>query len=373
MKLFRYLAIIVLMLVFTGCNQENEVKKEEPKKESTTMMVQDTLGRSVEIPSSIERIATVNVDAFRMIVQLGAEDKLVGIPSNMYGSKFSKEKTIETLAFSKLEETPQVGGGQPGSEMNIEKVMDTDPDVFIIWSFSRGENKDNLIEQADQLQEQLGTPVLAINTLDSERNLNKVMKNIEKTYTLMGKIVGEEKRAKQLIDYYEEQVKEVTNRIKNEPKPNVYLANRTNLYSNNSFYVPIEQLGVTNVASKRAGQDGEISAEQLIEWNPDYIFLHTISSGNRIEMDSIYNDNRLSDITAIKNKDIYRFKGTYMGWDIATGLVDLVYMGKIMFPYAMNDVSVEEKGEEILQFFYDTEGLYDHLSEQSDYKSWEEK
>jgi len=56
-------------------------------------------GRVVRLPQKIQRIATPNVDAFRIIIQLGAQDKLVGIPSNMYGSKYSMEDTIEVSAW----------------------------------------------------------------------------------------------------------------------------------------------------------------------------------------------------------------------------------------------------------------------------------
>mgnify|MGYP006312101499 CR=1 FL=1 len=70
-------------------------------------------------------------------------------------------------------------------------------------------------------------------------------------------------------------------------------------------------------------------------------------------------------VPAVANGRIHRFKGTYMGWDPATGLIDLMHMAKILFPRAMADVDVAQRGERILRFFYGEQGLYAHLARQS--------
>ena len=339
------------------------------------------LGRSVEIPAAVERIATVNVDAFRMTLHLDAGDKLVGIPSDMFGSRFSTEKTIESHAFDDLETTPKVGGGQPGSEISLEKVVSVEPDVFFFWAFSRGDSTEAMTARADRIQQQLDIPVIAISTLGRKHEEEQIITELKQAYQLMGAVLDREERATQLVDDYLAEVDKIQERIAKHRKgenggedsadqdysvPRVYMAHRSNLFNNVAFYFPVEQLGADNVATERRGRDGEISAEQLLAWDPEYIFLHTPSHASRVEVEDISADARLEQISAVEDGNIHRFKGTYMGWDLATGLIDLIHMAKILYPEAFTDIDVSERGEEILIKFYDQPGLFEHLNEQSD-------
>ncbi|MCG5538770.1 ABC transporter substrate-binding protein [Halorhodospira sp. 9622] len=331
-----------------------------------TREVEDMLGRSVEVPESAKRIATVNVDAFRMALHLGVEERLVGIPSDMYGSRFSEAKPIEVEAFGRLDEVAMVGGGQPGSEFSAERVLATEPDLFIYWAFSRGDDDQAMAEQAERYEQQLGVPVVALNTLGRERaSQEAVEEQIEQAYRLLGEVSGREERAEELLDFYHATVSAVQQRVAGEQPPRVYLAHRRNLYNHVSFYFPVELLGAEMVTAGRAGDDGEVSAEELLSWDPQHILLHTPSRASRVERAEVLDDERLSGVAAIEAERIHRFKGTYMGWDLATGLIDLVHMARVLYPEAMAGVDLRDRGEEILEVFYGDPGLYDRLMELS--------
>ena len=350
-----------IALILGGCGDARDTAPSDPAGEQTHE-VEDMLGRSVEVPESVERIATVNVDAFRMALHLGVEDRLVGIPSDMYGSRFSAAKPIEVEAFGRLDEVAMVGGGQPGSEFSAERVLATEPDLFIYWAFSRGDDDQAMAEQAERYQQQLGVPVLALNTLGRERaSQEAVEEQIEQAYRLLGEVTGREERAEELLDFYHATVSAVQERVADERPPRVYLAHRRNLYNHVSFYFPVEQLGAEMVTAGRAGDDGEVSAEELVRWDPEHILLHTPSQASRVDREEVLGDERLSGVEAIEAERIHRFKGTYMGWDLATGLIDLVHMGRVLYPEAMAEVDLREQGEEILEVFYDDPGLYDRL------------
>ncbi|MFP4130240.1 MAG: ABC transporter substrate-binding protein [Halorhodospira sp.] len=332
-----------------------------------TRTVEDMLGRSVEVPREIERIATVNVDAFRMLLHLGVGDRLVGIPSNMFGSRFAREKPVEARAFDGLAQTPRVGGGQPGAEIDLERVLATEPDVFLYWAFTRRDEPGALAERAERLERQLGVPVVAVSTIGSDwGSAEGALEEIETAYRLMGELTGRQERAAALLDYYREGVAQVQSRIPEAASaPRIYLAHRRNLYNHVAFYLPVEQLGAELVTAGRPGSDGEVSAEQLIKWDPAHIFLHTPSKASRVSREAVLGDARLAGVEAVEQGRVHRFKGTYMGWDLATGLIDLVHMAKILYPEAMAGVDRAERGEAILRFFYGEPGLYAHLAEQS--------
>ncbi|MCG5516676.1 MULTISPECIES: ABC transporter substrate-binding protein [unclassified Ectothiorhodospira] len=367
--LARVSMLMVILMILVGCDAPTPDARLDKDQATVPMReIQDMLGRQVSVPRDVGRIATVNVDAFRMVVHLQADDRLVGIPGDMFGSRFSREKTIEALAVAGVEDIPQLGGGQPGSDINLEKVVSVSPDVFFYWAFTRGDSTQAMADHADRLQRQLGVPVLAVSTLGRERDPKKIMAEIERAYALMGVILDREARAEQLLDRYRQEVSSLQARLQGEAAPRVYLAHRTNLFSNVAFYHPLEQLGARNVASQRRGRDGEIAAEQLLHWNPEHIFLHTPSRTSRVSLDTVLDDARLQDVAAIRDGQVHRFKGTYMGWDLATGLVDLIRMGRILYPQALEDLDAQTLGEDILYTFYGKPGLYESLARQSGFE-----
>ncbi|MFP4081101.1 MAG: ABC transporter substrate-binding protein [Ectothiorhodospira sp.] len=363
------LCLALLLLLPVAAWGSGETGKRTDDDGSASHTVRDMLGRQVTVPQEIRRIATVNVDAFRMLLHLRAEDRIVGIPSDMFGSRFSREPPLEALAFDRLEETPRVGGGQPGSEIHLEKVLATDPDLFILWSFSHRGDRSALAQQADRIQQKLGVPVVALNTLGSEPDAEQAQATLTRAYELLGRLVQREERARRILDRYEATVADVQERIRGLPAPRIYLAHRRNLLQTVPFYLPVAQLGMETVSATGDGRPTEISAEQLVYWAPEHIFLHTPSRVSRVEIAPLKEDATLRHIPAVANGRIHRFKGTYMGWDPATGLVDLLHMARILFPEAMADVDVAREGETLLRDFYGEEGLYAHLARQSGLKA----
>ncbi len=366
MKKLSILLVIVVMFSITliGC-QTPEAKKEDLQAETSTT-VTDMLGREVELPAEINTIATPNVDAFRIILQLGAQDKLVGAPSDMYDSKYSDVDTIEVRAWPEVKEVEKVGGGRPGSEINVESLIKLNPDVIITWG-SGGSGTD--IDAADLLQEKTMIPVLCINNFAQGRSGS--VEAVETAYTMMGKVTGNEKKATELVDYYKAETEALTSTIEeNSPEPaRFYMSGPGTILGANNSYLPLKQLGLENVALEMGENGGDVTKEQLIAWNPSLIFMHTPSKVHRVK-DEELEDPILAPIAAIENDQIYRLKGTYMGWDIATGLIDSNIIAKAAYPTLFADIDMDKKGEEILSTFYNTEGLYTPLKEGSDLPSF---
>ncbi len=126
----------------------------------------------------------------------------------------------------------------------------------------------------------------------------------------------------------------------------------------------VTYLGLNSVVDQ-ANYGKEISKEQLIAWNPDFIFLHTPSQSYRADISAYMDDPILQSVSAVKARQIYHYEGYFMGWDIATGLVDTVYMAKLAYPTLFADVDMEAKANEILETFYGIPDLFDALVAQS--------
>ena len=361
--------IFLLSIMMFGCSDNRDAEKEKVVAEvesADTMEIIDMLGRKVEVPSTINTIATPNVDAYRILVQLGAQDKLIGAPSNMYNSKYSEADTIEVLAWPEVKNADKVGGGPPNTEINVESLIKLNPDVIISWSYGDSETG---ISQADLLQQKTQIPVLCLNSITQTDNS---LKNIEDAYEMMGTVSGKKDRADDLISYYETEVEKVKNVIEekvSEPA-RFYMCSPGNILRATNSYLPPKQLGLTNVAYEIGEKGGDITKEHLIGWNPDYIFMHTPSKVYRVNREELMADSVLKSVSAIENNQVYHIKANYMGWDIATGLVDTYIIAKVVYPEIFEDIDMDKKGEEILKTFYSTEGLYKKLKENSDLPSF---
>ena len=356
------LLFFVIGVAFSAGQKESGDLSEVQSQEKT-ITVTDMAGRTVEIPANPERIATPNVDAFRMLIHLGAEDRLVGVPSRMYQSQFSEVETLEIKAWPESKNMPMVGGGPPGTEIDAEAIMALNPDLIFSWASGKDRGS-----QADRLQKQTGIPVVCINTWLSG---NESVEEIRKAYFFLGKIVHKEERALELMNYLTDQVeivKKIVNAIPQDSRPSVYFCSPGNLFRGTRNYFPAKLLGLNNVMANADVSSGEVAKEQFIKWDPEIIFMHTASRIYCVKSGSVANDTSIADVRAVKNNNYYHYKGQYMGWDVATGLVDLFYIGKIAYPEKFGNM--EQKGEEILKEFYGVSELYNYLAENNLFKRW---
>ena len=347
-------------LLFAGGAQEVSVENADVETENETITVQDLTGRTVEIPAKITSIATPNVDAYRILVQLGAQDLMKGVPSKMYGSQFSKDDSIEIRVWPEAKNRTQVGGGPPNSEINLESFIQVNPDVIITWG-QKGDAKAG--ERADDLQTKTGIPVIALNIYARGAN----MPAVDEAYMLMGKITGKEERARELLDYFNGEIAKLSARIADVPAdkhPKVFFGSVSDLKAS-GFYPAIKYLNLNSLTDKTL-YGKEIPKEQMIAWDPEAIFLHTPSQAYRPSLNLYYDDPVLKEISAARNRRIHRIKCTFMGWDIATGMVDTLLIAKHTYPETFADINIEEKANEILETFYSKPNLFAVLNAQSD-------
>ena len=303
----------------------------------------DQADRTVTVPRPIEQIVSPSLDGVRTVVQLGAADKIVGVPNRLV----SENVRLPAVVHPDLTELPTVGW----QEINAELIASLKPDVIFGSS-----------TYADALQENTGIPVVCLWTQGSLDF---------RIYRLVGTVIGEEKRAGELILYASEEldkVTEVTSQIPEDEKPQVYME----LYRNFITpirYDPMELAGGINVAKDCAGvYSVQISKEQIIAWNPGIIMLQRMwtKPGNpysKVQVEDILSDPDYQTLNAVKDRKVYHTIGHSAGWDPATGVVETFYMAKLYHPDKFEDLTMEKEGNEILERFYGVDGLYTDMAE----------
>jgi iron complex transport system substrate-binding protein len=316
----------------------------------------DMTYRTVTVPMPVERIVSASrMDSTRTLIQLGAQDKIVGGP--FPGSKFTTSSVKD--AAPELEGLPD-----PGSfnEINVEQVLALKPDVmFVVTSVD-----------ADMIQDQTRVPTIAVADAGDLWTTDMIR--------IIGSVTGKDEKARELIAYTKEKIGEITkitSEIPDSEKPVVYNcgpgggSGELLTVCKSSIDKPmVERAGGLPVEGAPESKPGgtEVSKEQIIKWNPDVITIH---GGNQKEIDAILADSDLKSVNAIKNKKVYSLQVAQNGGAIlGEKLAQVGYLAKLLHPDKFNDLNVEKEGNEIMKYIYGVDGLYTNMVNAYDLYRW---
>jgi iron complex transport system substrate-binding protein len=362
---------------YDGKIDEKDISQIESiiKGEDTNITVIDMANRTVKVPRPAKRIVLTDLlDGINILVQLEAQDRIVGIGDNTksygYGQLVDGKPdswwTPLILAAPKLKDLPNVGTYQ---DPNAEKILTLDPDLIVVYNAFNA-------ELPDIVQSKTGIPTISISSFGG--TTFAVFPDAFRLYNLIGWIVGKEKRTQELISYTNEKISkitEITSKIPDDEKPRVYMAAWSAYLTQTPLhYDPIDFAGGFNVA-KYSGSNNfrvEVSKEKIIQWNPDIILIHrptttrahVIWKNNRT---GILTDPDLRTINAIKNKEVYYTKGFCYGWDPSTGLAEVCYMAKLFYPDKFKDLVDMKECNEILKEFWGVDGIWTEIAERDQF------
>ena len=213
--------------------------------------VTDVKGREVTVPDVPKRVVLgFYYEDYLAVAGPGAADRLVGLSLTTWKDWRPKQYALYEKALPQLAKLTDVGTTDDNT-FSVEKVISTKPDLLILGAW----NYDALGESVKQI-EAAGIPVL---TLDY--NAQTVEKHVTSTLAL-GKIMGQEKRTRELADTYKAAFADIDARIKKagptQKKVYVELAQKGasevgNSYGNSMWGALITQLGGHNIGVQQAG------------------------------------------------------------------------------------------------------------------------
>ena len=263
--------------------------------QNETRTFTDSAGRTVEVPAKIDRIAPAGHTATQVLLTM-APDKLVTI---------STELTADQAKYlgGDYANLPVTGAafGAKG-DLNKEAVAASGAQILI----DTGEIKDGMKEDLDTMQQQLGIPVVVIETK---------MEDYGAAYEKLGELLGMEDRGKELSDYckaaYDETVSVMSKIPEGDRAKVAYLLGDkgTNTIAKNSYQGQVIDLVADNVADlgkvSGSGAGVEIGMEQLAIWDPAVILF-----GPDSIYDTVGSDAAFADLSAVKNGSYYKVPGT---------------------------------------------------------------
>lgn len=280
--------LLAFVLVFaTGCG--NAEKNNSNKDVFVT--VTDQAGREVTLEKKPEKIISGYYIATSMLIALDQDEKLVGIEND--GDK----RPVYGESAPQLLELPGMGTVK---EFDLEKCMELDPDLVVLPY--------KLLDMEDSLEE-LGIPVIFV--------MPETQELLAECIELLGEVTGSSKRAAEVNKYIETKVTELERAVKDEAKPKVYLGGNSSLLMTAGPAMYQHSL-IENAGAVNAGEEltdsywAEVSYEQILTWNPDYIIL---ASDAVYSVESVLNDTNLQDCSAVKNGRVYQMPKYIECWD----------------------------------------------------------
>jgi len=319
--------------------------------EEDRLVILDMNNRTVTVPMPVERIVSSSrLDSTRTLVQLGAQDKIVGCSYPAPSRSWSPIR----YAAPELEDLPD-----PGSynDINVELMASLEPDViFVVTTVN-----------ADEIQEKTQVPTIALTSAGDFWVVDMLR--------IIGAVTGNDEKARDLIAYSKEKVDEIakiTSEIPAEDKPVVYCcgggwASGDIICKCDGKQPLIEWAGGLNAAESTSSI--VVSKEQVIKWNPDVILVH---AGNSADIETILSDPALQTINAVKNGRVYFIQIASSGAGVlGAQLAEVGYLAKLFYPDKFEDLDVEKRGNEINEHLYGVDGLYTILAEARGFYRWD--
>ena len=295
---------------------------------SYPVTVTDQAGRQVTIESQPETLVSGYYITTSLLIALGLQDGLVGIEAK------ADTRPIYALSAPELLELPSVGTAK---EFDLEGCAALAPDLVILPL--------KLESAADSLAE-LGIPALLVNPED-QALLNEAV-------TLIGTATNTQARAQALLDFSTEQKHRLAYTLSGAETPSVYLAGNSDFLSTagDAMYQSdmIRMAGGVNAAAEITDTYwAEVSYEQVLAWDPDYIVL---ASDAGYTVDDVLADPNLAGCAAVENGNVFQIPGDAEAWDspVPGGILGAVWLSSVLHP----DLCPEADSLAVIDEFYQT-------------------
>ncbi len=347
----RWLAVILAAVTVStaaGCGAKAESEGNEPQtaeaadtqeaEGADTTVFTDSLGREVEIPAEITKIAPSG-NLAQMILYSLAPDLMVG---------WSADPGEDMVSYfpDEYKNLPVFGTfyGKKAS-LNKEALIAAEPQVII----DMGEIKGDMAADLDSLQEQLGIPAIFIKAQLTDSG---------EAYRTLGSLLGVKERAEELAAYCDETISEAQEKadsIAEEDRVSVYYGGGTDGLSANpadsSHAEVINLVGGRNVVETDFDSGAnQANMEQLMLWNPDVILFTEEGAYETVQQDETWKS-----LPAVANGSVYEVPSVPYNWidrpPAVNRILGVKWLGNLLYPEVF-DYDMTAEAQEFYKLFY---------------------
>ena len=239
---------------------------------------------------------------------------------------------------------PVLGGGK--KDANYESIISSNPDIVLI-------GHGGTVDDVTEIQQKFGK-IPAVD-VEGDNNLTSIVPSIN----FMGKVLGEQNNADELVNFYTKVLKQVNSTVATIPeneKKKVYYAKDPNglkTYAPGAQHVNLINIcGGVNVVEAPVTKGGMgVSMELILQWNPDVI----ITSDSQFYK-SVYSNPQWQTINAVKNKEVYLVPQSPFNWfegpPGANTILGIPWTAKVLYPDKFKDIDLKSITKEFYSSFY---------------------
>jgi len=341
--------LVCAVFAFAGCNNNTEATTTAAENTTTaaaentsvggeekqTRTIVDMAGAEVEIPMEVKTIIDSWPAHNSVMLLIGAGDLLVGTTTATINNAWS------SLLYPNIVNIP-------ADFANLEDVLKVNPDLYVC----------NNADTAAQARA-AGIPAVVLSFSDYD--------NMKQSFTILGEILGGEYQTKlqNWCDYVENWTATITDTLKDVPE-----SERPVLYYNSAqqsgdvtagFSSPSICKSWANICGTVYMNDlmkdpsvSTFSAEELLEMDPDIIVVGGIKQAEA--WDKLNNDKVWSDMSAVKNGDIYLAPMGIFSWcrfGMESAMM-LPWLASNVYPEKFENINIREI---VFDFYKDFAGV----------------
>lgn len=343
-----FICLVMSVSLLTGYSETKAATEEQAQsgeqdatqETAETREITDMAGRKVTVPTA------ENIESVFSAGPVAAIFLYMVVPDKLLGWNYELNDVEKSIILDKYQDLPNFG---MGDAVNYEAVIAANPTIAI----NSGKINDAMVSDCDALSESLGIPVVAV---DNELN------NSAEAFRFMGELLGVEDHAEELAQYAEQVFTDINvlSDIPEEKKVSVYFGNGEDSLETaprGSQHAQIlDAINAVNVADLELGDGSrvQISAEQLLAWDPDVIVVNgepkADKSGSSAAEDILSNPDYAS-LKAVQDQKVYGTPNVPFSWvDRPAGpnrLIGMRWFSALIYPeYIKCDIN-----EEIHKFF----------------------
>lgn len=314
-------------------------KKEAPAPEGAYRQLTDMVGRSIQLPDPLRRVALFGGPTGQIAFILGATDQLCAVTNTLKMSKLIREMMPRITSLP--------GPRTVSGDVNIEALIQSDPQLVVAGSIDGG-----IVEK------KTGIPVAYL-----DDNMGLGIEQLKKELRFYAEVFQKEARAEKYIAFLDRMVSLVRSRTKDIPENervrvfHGYSPSHLVTLGGDTFMQErIELAGCINCSEsvrtigQRTGLHSglaEVSMEQVIAWAPDILI---INAGSLEELNA---DSQWRAVKAVQTGRVFFQPAGIFIFNRPTAESAVIYplwLAATAYPERFSDISLPA---EIKNFYQD--------------------